>query len=178
MEHAYQPYFCEENVWKRALSDLSSTGLAVFVSNPQRQVALWSQRAGPEDGPIVWDYHVVYMSQDAAGTVIHDPDCRVGAVLPAETWLSASFPVPERTITQYRPWFRVVPRDLFVKAFASDRSHMRVGSGAWLKQPPPWPAPGEGMNLMRFVDMGAPFLGRVMTLDAFRAWLAAGAHPT
>lgn len=35
--------------------------------------------------------------------------------------------------------YRVVPAELFLAHFTSDRSHMRDASGGWLQPPPPWP---------------------------------------
>jgi hypothetical protein len=49
---------------------------------------------------------------------------------------------------------------------------MRVGS-TWLSPPPPWPAIGEGTNLMRFIDMQADFLGEVLELEDLRDRISA-----
>ena len=39
-----------------------------------------------------------------------------------------------------RRWYRVVPAPLFLRRFASDRSHMRdAAGGGWLQPPPPYP---------------------------------------
>jgi len=39
----------------------------------------------------------------------------------------------------HSPVFRVIPGDLFIKNFGSDRSHMKDKSGLWLASPPPYP---------------------------------------
>ena len=34
--------------------------------------------------------------------------------------------------------FRIIPADVFLSTFASDRSHMKKPSGEWIKEPPPY----------------------------------------
>ncbi|KAI0048569.1 hypothetical protein FA95DRAFT_1469657, partial [Auriscalpium vulgare] len=62
-DSAYTRFYCEENVFllARALHPRGAWDVfAVFLSNPPRSVALWSQAASPRaDGRVVWDYHVV-----------------------------------------------------------------------------------------------------------------------
>jgi hypothetical protein len=73
------------------------------------------------------------------------------------------------------PRFRVVDAEAFVASFASDRSHMRRRDGGFREPPPPWPpigAPGAAPNLMRFVDVTAPFAGEVLDLEALGARVA------
>ena len=165
----YCPYFCEENIWHLCgdVDVTDATGAvvplderaAVFVSNAARQVRMRHQRAGG-GGIVIWDYHVVMLARPG---LVWDLDCVLGAPLAVDEWVRASF------VDRDAARFRVVDAPTFVTTFASDRSHM-AGSG----QPaPPWPpiggAPagrghgdGDGMNLMRFVDMTDPFVGDVV----------------
>jgi len=160
----YCAYFCEENVW-HLCSDRSATDVAVeerkvvFISNGRGQVVLHHQRAGA-GGPVVWDYHVVLL----AGGKIWDLDTTLGFGVEVERWVRESFfPIdPDRA-----PRFRVVDAPTFLKTFASDRSHMKGPDGRPLKPPPPWPPIGQGMTLMRFVDVETPFVGECVDLDAF-----------
>ena len=69
--------------------------------------------------------------------------------------------------------FRVVPSQLYVGYFSSDRSHM-VSSG---KAPPPWPLvkgikSDSVMNLPLYFDMSYddPNMGKVLNRDDFLKW--------
>ncbi|KAL4425725.1 hypothetical protein ABPG75_009741 [Micractinium tetrahymenae] len=146
---AYQACYCEENVWLLARSlQASHAGsslqlFAVFVSNHSKTVPLWRQRAAAHpDSPVVWDYHVFLLARPAQGpALVLDLDStlepfpctlgqyRRGALLGSAGGLPA----------QYQRCYRVVPAQLFLAHFASDRSHMREAGGGWLQPPPPWP---------------------------------------
>jgi hypothetical protein len=106
------------------------------VSNPARVCAVWMQRAAAHRGaPVFWDYHVVAR---VAGE-IRDPDCLAGERLPLAEWLRASFPPGVAVPATYRPRFRRCPAAGFLKAFGSDRRHMRDEAGSFRAPPPPWP---------------------------------------
>jgi hypothetical protein len=159
----YCPYFCEENVWhlcadREAIEGPVEGRKVVFVSNPQKQIAMRHQRAGG-GGPVIWDYHVVLL---AAGK-LWDFDTTLGFGIPPAFWLAESFVAgpPE-------PRFRVIEAPAYRESFASDRSHMIGPDGRPLRPPPPWSPIGKGMNLMRFVNMVEPFLGDVLDRDGFR----------
>ena len=170
----YQPFYCEENVFHLCADDrvAQRPREIVFISNAARSCAMWHQRAAHRPGaPMVWDYHVVLLV--GAPWEIWDLDTTLGFPVPALAYLRRSFraDVP----AEYLPVFRVVEAGAFAAAFASDRSHMR-GPEGWLRPPPPWPAPGApgaAPNLMRFVDVTAPFLGEVMDLGAMVARVGA-----
>jgi hypothetical protein len=132
---------------------------------------MWAQRAG---SPVVWDYHVVALTSSVEGWQVWDLDSTLGMPVPASTWLDATFAGSEGLLPQFRPWFRVVPRDELLATFASDRAHMRDPEGGWQQPPPPWPPIGaeRESNLFRFVDMEAPFVGEVLDLAGFRARFA------
>ncbi len=147
----YQPYYCEENAWHRCRS-LGPSSVALFVSNPPRQVVLFAQRAADELPYVVWDYHVVVACPSEDGWQLHDPDCTAGTPLPIERWLAVSFPHVGRVDARYDPRFRAVPGSTYVERFASDRRHMRNGD-RWHAPPPSWPCIGQGFNLFEFVDM-------------------------
>ncbi len=165
----YQPYWCEENIWRLARTGRFQGGHAVFISSPTRQVALWSQRASDrDDGLTVWDYHVVLAHQGH----VWDADCRAGMPLRLDDWLAATFPYGDQVPEPVRPMFRLVPLERYQTTFASDRSHMLKEDGSWAKPPPPWPPIGAGMNLMRFVAMEDPALGPVTDLSALRHHLS------
>lgn len=162
----YQPYYCEENAWWLCQTPaLGATHREVlFVSNPERAVSLWEQRAVPPGEPVVWDYHVVVLS---AGQT-WDLDTRLALPCATATYLQATF---RRPPLGQAPVFRVLPGELYVRHLATDRRHMRRGS-AWLQPPPEWAppqAPGEPPNLQRFIDMQDPWLGERLSLAEMQA---------
>lgn len=169
----YAPYYCEENVWWLA-RDPRFAGLArevVLVSNEHRTCALFHQRAADAPGaPVVWDYHVVLAIHRERGVEVWDLDCELGAPLTARAWLDASFGLARSMPPRFWPRFRVIDADLYVAELCSDRGHMRDAEGRYHAPPPSWPCIGAGEpNLMRFVDVTAPFLGETIDLDALTA---------
>ena len=169
----YTPFYCEENIWWLAQDPRFAAVRreVVFVTNAQRTVAVFGQRAGrgPSRG-IVWDYHVVLAVHAASGAEVWDLDCVHGTPLPAERWLDISFPyeVP----AELAPRFRVIAADEMIATFSSDRSHMKTRGGRWRAAPPAWPAIARGPNnLDAFLDLDAPFIGDVVDLAGLRARL-------
>jgi protein N-terminal glutamine amidohydrolase len=170
----YTPYYCEENAW-RLCAHPSMEGQdadVIFISNPARSCAIWSQRAAfSPDEPVLWDYHVVVLTRGADGPQLWDLDNTLGAPLPFMRWWEASFPYRDQLVERVQPMFRVVARARFLEVFCSDRSHMLV-DGQWSAPPPPWPPIGAGpSNLMRFVAMTPGFEGRVMTRGELEAYV-------
>jgi hypothetical protein len=154
----YQAFYCEENIWRLAQRGdvLVHRSEVVFIANTAGEVACWYQRAAPLHAPVCWDYHVVLAEAAPSGWRIWDLDTRLGLPCDADRWLDLTFQDPQRVPAQYHPRFRVVPSVEFVENFASDRSHMRSPSGRYRRPPPPWPAPGAGMNLEMWRDMESP----------------------
>ena len=171
----YCPYYCEENVFHLAREPVlrGRAREVVFISNAERSCAMWHQRAAVKRGwPILWDYHVVLLV--GAPWEVWDLDTTLGMPAPAADYLRRSFRAGELP-EELAPRFRVVGADALAATFASDRSHMRLPDGRFRKPPPPWPpigAPGAEANLMRFVDMEAPFLGEVLDLGGMLARVA------
>lgn len=164
----YQPYYCEENIWQLAAAPALTPypRQVIFISNPQHTCALWGQKAAPPGQPVIWDYHVILAIQ-AEQTWIYDLDTRWAFPSLAQTYLDQTFlPVPP----QFAPYFRVIDAETYRTHLASDRSHMRK-NGRWTMPPPPWPNPGQGMNLPQFWDTQTPFLGELMDLPKLRAKL-------
>lgn len=85
-EHLYCQYYCEENVYHLAKSLVASQAAqasqgasaiyAVFVSNLDRRNVLLNQKAAsPEQGFVIWDYHVfvvVVQSNESLSTSSED----------------------------------------------------------------------------------------------------------
>ncbi|MBK8096516.1 MAG: hypothetical protein IPK26_05375 [Planctomycetes bacterium] len=165
----HQPFFCEENVWQLLRGEaLPRPAAAVFITNADRTVAMWGQRAATVD-PIVWDYHVVALLP-AHGLIV-DLDDRVRVAWPTADWLRHAFAEP--VAPQFEPRFRIVPADEFLAVFSSHRSHMRDERGRPRRPFPDWPAPWQqerGMNLLRFLDLDDPIAGVVTDADGLRRW--------
>jgi protein N-terminal glutamine amidohydrolase len=171
----YCPYYCEENVFHLAREPRlqGRPREVVFISNAERACAVWHQRAAVRRGwPIVWDYHVVLLV--GAPWEVWDLDTTLGVPVPAADYLRRSFR-PGELAEEAAPRFRVVGAEAFAATFASDRAHMRLPGGAFAQRPPSWPLigpPGAAPNLMRFVEMEAPFLGEVLDLGGMLARVA------
>jgi len=170
-EHRYQAFYCEENVWwlLQHPEVAAQERYALFITNALRQCPLWAQRAGDEDGFVVWDYHVVAVVVREAPE-IWDLDSRLDMPLPLGDYLAATFPPEAPKAPPFAPRFRLVPGAEMVTTFRTDRSHMR-GPDGWLHPPPPWPPPNEidgPSNLMRFLDLNDPMAGTVLDLPALR----------
>jgi hypothetical protein len=176
-DYRYQPYYCEENVWhlcrQRAEEAAEADRYVLVLSNPSETCALWQQRAAPAaDEPVVWDYHVVLSEWTDSGRRIWDLDTRLPTPVDREQWIRHTFPDHRRVSPRWTPLVRRVEGDDYLASFSSDRSHMRDASGEWRAEPPPWEPiydPETGMNLPKFVDMEAAFLGDVLELEA---WIA------
>lgn len=168
----YQPFYCEENIWQLCADrGFAEDAFVVFISNEGRTCALWSQRATRAPGaPVVWDYHVILVDASQTPAQVWDLDSLAGATVPFETWWQATFPFMDALPGRFRPRFRVIPAEVYLDTFSSDRSHMRDADGEWQAPPPEWEPiwrPEEGMNLARFIDMSDGFVGQLHDPDAF-----------
>ena len=60
--------------------------------------------------------------------------------------------------------FRVIPANVFLDTFASDRSHMLDAEGKWLKPPPSYPCiQTEGMYEHKLPPEPTPYLAPSLT---------------
>ena len=161
----YTASYCEENIW-HLCGDCAEAGIeayAVFISNADRAVAVWQQRASRHpDAPVLWDYHVILIAWIDAHWRVYDPDSRLAAGQLVGEYVETSMPILPPTLDRHAPRFRVVEASRYRARLATDRSHMREPDGGWRSPPPPFPTIGEGTNLMRFVDMQADFEGELM----------------
>lgn len=170
---AYTYCYCEENVWHLcALACIrDAASYAVFVSNQEGQVKLWQQRSGyaPDGWQVVWDYHVICVSDcgadgggDSRRYRVFDLDSRLEWGSAFDLYAEASFRPEERLAPEQQQRFRVVPARQFLRLFASDRSHMRRRDGSWHEPPPPYSpirTASCSHNLDRFRDTRAPDRG-------------------
>jgi hypothetical protein len=174
--HLYTPLFCEENIWQLA-RQLVAEGVdpetlqVIVISNPQRQVVLFSQRNGGELGHVVWDYHVVLRRHDEAGDRLYDFDSLLPFPCDSRDYVAATFGLQDELEASLRATLRTIPAAEYLHRFYSDRSHMHgaVGAGAF----PPWPAitpaHGQVVRLEAYWDMARPLPdgSRLLSVDEF-----------
>jgi hypothetical protein len=163
----YTPSYCEENVANLArrlhqtaspLPPPAETGssssspqpsaVVAFVSNDSKRCPVWHQRAANEDGaPVVWDYHVVLLIRRGEGRwVVMDLDSTLPFPCPLRDYAVHSFRPHHPAMAgdggaAFHQRFRVLPSELYLRVFASDRRHMRTDAGGWLAPPPLYPPP-------------------------------------
>ncbi|XP_071594412.1 protein N-terminal glutamine amidohydrolase isoform X2 [Heliangelus exortis] len=143
---AYTGCYCEENVWK--LCDyIRSQGqypleefYAVFISNDRRMIPLWKQKSGHGDQPVVWDYHVILLHVSSGEqNFIYDLDTVLPFPCPFDMYSVEAFRSDDSLHPEFHRKIRMIRADLYLKTFASDRSHMKDANGKWQKPPPSYP---------------------------------------
>uniref|UniRef100_A0A674NPL9 Protein N-terminal glutamine amidohydrolase n=1 Tax=Takifugu rubripes TaxID=31033 RepID=A0A674NPL9_TAKRU len=174
----YTSCYCEENVWKLCefvreqqtapLEELS----VVFISNDNRTVPLWKQKSGCGDQPVIWDYHVILLQASLeSDTQVYDLDSELSFPCSLELYASQALRSDHSLRPMYHRKFRVIPAEIFLMNFASDRSHMRNPDGTWKMPPPPYPpirTAESQMNLETFINMNpAVGWGQVFSLNHF-----------
>ncbi|XP_067387206.1 protein N-terminal glutamine amidohydrolase isoform X2 [Emydura macquarii macquarii] len=159
----YTSCYCEENVWKLCEYIRSHNQYpledfyAVFISNERRMIPLWKQQSGHGDEPVVWDYHVILLHVSSGDqNFIYDLDTVLPFPCPFDTYIEEAFKSDDILLPAFKRKIRVVGADLYLKTFASDRSHMKDASGHWQKPPPSYPCietADSKMNLDDFISM-------------------------
>ncbi|KAF2976354.1 hypothetical protein EK904_011346 [Melospiza melodia maxima] len=154
--------FCsEENVWK--LCDYIRSQdrypleefYAVFISNDKRM-----------------DYHVILLHLcSGEQSFIYDLDTVLPFPCPFHVYSVEAFRLDDSLRPEFHRKIRMVRADLYLKTFASDRSHMKDANGKWQKPPPPYPCietADSKMNLDDFISMNPEVgWGSVFSLSDF-----------
>nr|XP_048697598.1 protein N-terminal glutamine amidohydrolase isoform X4 [Caretta caretta] len=142
----YTSCYCEENVWKlceyiRSYDQYPLEEFyAVFISNERRMIPLWKQQSGCGDEPVVWDYHVILLHVSSGDqNFIYDLDTVLPFPCPFDTYIEEAFKSDDILLPGFRRKIRLIRADLYLKTFASDRSHMKDAHGHWQKPPPSYP---------------------------------------
>lgn len=145
-ECLYTSCYCEENVWKMCERirqkdrGLLAKFKVMFISNPTRTVAFWSQKAGGADNhAVIWDYHVVLLQAVNSTWRVFDLDTTLDFPETLGTYLEQSFRPQDAKSQQFDPFFRLVDAKEFLKHFSSDRSHMLNPEGRYVSKPPQYP---------------------------------------
>ncbi|KAH9582035.1 Protein N-terminal glutamine amidohydrolase [Trypanosoma melophagium] len=147
----YASHYCEENTYKLIEILLANYTVsdqdvfAVFVSNNNKKTPVWMQRLASNENnndietPVVWDYHVFVLVTTTTTTgetkLVFDDDSILPYPCPAEEYVIKAFRPYMHISEDYRQWFRVIPGQLYLDYFSSDRSHMDTAD----IPPPPWP---------------------------------------
>ncbi|KAF6203968.1 hypothetical protein GE061_002306 [Apolygus lucorum] len=186
----YTKCYCEENIWKlvEALKLSDSRVLdqcwVVFISNNDRTIPLWKQRAGHQDRNhlVIWDYHVIMVvrSGDSGDNSTHeeyvvDFDTVLPFVFPLEDYYALAIQDECQFIENFKRKFRVVKATEYLEKFASDRSHMiRMDDSGQMvfSSPPPNYPPIETKdsknNIQDFISMDSSAgYGEVLNLEEF-----------
>ncbi|KAJ4779466.1 Protein N-terminal glutamine amidohydrolase [Rhynchospora pubera] len=171
----HTPYYCEENVYLLC-KKLASVGVAdptgldlfvVFISNEGNKIPLWHQKASQmEEGLVVWDYHVICIQVKSKGNksstvdLVWDLDSTLPFPLPLDQYIHKAIRPLSFENSLYRRLFRVVHAPVFLRYFASDRSHMKDASGNWMALPPTYDPiiteDGITHNLSEYMKMHLP----------------------
>lgn len=159
------PFYCEENIWQLCAHDCLENQIAkvIFISNQERQCPIWHMKAAIDHSqPVIWDYHVILVSQNPL--LVWDFDTLLGFPIDFSAYFKWSF--FSQAPDPFQPLFKVIDRDDYRTYFASDRSHMRKHD-QWQAPPPEWPVIGEGKtsNLSHYWDMSSTQQGTVLTLN-------------
>uniref|UniRef100_A0A674MMK2 Protein N-terminal glutamine amidohydrolase n=1 Tax=Takifugu rubripes TaxID=31033 RepID=A0A674MMK2_TAKRU len=123
-------------------------------------VPLWKQKSGCGDQPVIWDYHVILLQASLeSDTQVYDLDSELSFPCSLELYASQALRSDHSLRPMYHRKFRVIPAEIFLMNFASDRSHMRNPDGTWKMPPPPYPpirTAESQMNLETFINMNPP----------------------
>jgi len=181
-ECTYTKNYCEENVWKlcehikEKKSDFLDHVFVIFISNKNRTVPLWCQRAQAKDSsPVVWDYHVVLMvkmdknAQVAAKYYIYDLDTYLPFPVSLEVYFKETFKPQVFLKSEFNQMLKVVSAIDYLLVFASDRSHMKKANGLWIANPPTYSCictDVATMNLDDFISMESG-IGTVYNVSEF-----------
>jgi hypothetical protein len=123
------PFFCEENIWHLARSlieqgqDPKSLDV-LFLANSRQRIVMAHQKQAAHNRLVMWDYHVVLLSEMNDELYVFDFDTRLGFPCPVEDYFLKSIPAPEILGGRYLPGIRMIPASSYLENFCSDRSHM------------------------------------------------------
>jgi len=127
--YLYAPRFCEENIWHlaRVLIEQGQDpkGLQIlFLSNRDMQIVMAEQKEADKGRLILWDYHVVLLSEMEGELYVFDFDSRLEFPCQAEIYFKKSIPAAGLIPSKYLSSIRLIPAQSYLKHFYSDRFHM------------------------------------------------------
>lgn len=177
-ECVYTSCYCEENVWKLCeyIRDKGTCPLdevyAIFISNERRMIPIWKQKSSRGDQPVIWDYHVILLHRSKQGqSFIYDLDTILSFPCLFDVYSREAFQSDEHLRPDFWRKLRVIPANIYLQKFASDRSHMKHSDGSWRMPPPTYHCIETSdckMNLDDFICMDVRVgYGEVYELSAF-----------
>jgi hypothetical protein len=174
----YQPFYCEENVWRllRREELAGHPAWAVIVSSRAGRLVALRQKAGRRaDGFVCWDYHVFAVVDEPGARLALDLDTDLPFPCALAHYLQESFP-PMRDASA-QPCFRVIAAAHYLAQLATNRSHMRRPDGSYIMPPPLWTAPGVARTntFLSWLDLSADGPGELFN---FVEMLAFARTPT
>lgn len=167
----YTPCYCEENIWHLAREDCfrEQETHAVLISGKGPCRRLWYQgNAKHPDLPVLWDYHAILLSY-RKGWWVWDLDTTLGLPVSADSYFRKTFLRSNLEAKDTDVILRLIPAAEYVERFSSDRSHMKLPSGAWAASPPEWHMiqNEKETNLLDWLDVSKDGPGQVLTLAEF-----------
>ncbi|KAI9336877.1 N-terminal glutamine amidase-domain-containing protein [Pilaira anomala] len=173
----YTRCYCEENIYllcqeiKEKQKELLESSYVVYISNPNKTVPLWKQKAGVNSQPVIWDYHVILYVEG----MIYDYDTVLPFPCNATEYFIQTFKPELNLKSQFDRYFRVVRAETYLLEFSSDRNHMIKEDGTYYAEPPTYPpikSSGNPNNLFDFISMERnDKLGKVLSTKEFYAFL-------
>ncbi|XP_054047071.1 protein N-terminal glutamine amidohydrolase isoform X3 [Rissa tridactyla] len=113
-------------------------------------IPLWKQKSGRGDEPVVWDYHVILLHVSSGEqNFIYDLDTVLPFPCPFDMYSVEAFRLDDSLRPEFHRKIRMIRADLYLKTFASDRSHMKDANGKWQKPPPSYPCIETAARLLQ-----------------------------
>ncbi|TYJ18556.1 hypothetical protein E1A91_A09G131800v1 [Gossypium mustelinum] len=111
----HTPFYCEENVYflckklcSSQIADAQGSDLfVVFISNDNKQIPLWHQKASHRaDGVILWDYHVICVQRkkDGGTHLVWDLDSSLPFPCPLATYVSETIRPSFQLFSEFQRW--------------------------------------------------------------------------
>ncbi|XP_071717357.1 protein N-terminal glutamine amidohydrolase [Rutidosis leptorrhynchoides] len=178
----YTPSYCEENIYllckklcEDGIADVSEL-FVVFISNENKHIPLWHQKASHRaDGIILWDYHVICIQKRKGEFVdrVWDLDTSLPCPSTLSSYVSECIRPSFELFSEFQRVFRIVHAPVFLRYFASDRRHMKDSEGNWTSPPPEYQVivaeDGTVHNLNQYIDMSSKDLLKDLEQDTINA---------
>ncbi len=156
-DYYYTALFCEENIWHlaRALRDegFKEDNINIlFLTNKNKQIAIFKQLSAEPEQAVIWDYHVVLIVNIKQSHYIFDFDTRLDFITSYEHYIKESFPASIHPL--YQSHCRIIPAHIYLQHFYSDRSHMKdiISAAQFPGYPAILPTADNNINLYDLFD--------------------------